>query len=113
MGKFSELDTAIKDLRTAAESINAVADLLTEMFSEPKPTLEAVRAVLADKSRAGHTAEIRALLEKYGELEKLRKTIHDKIKNILGIEIKVSLVEPKTIERFTGKAQRVLDLRKK
>ena len=66
MGKFSELDTAIKDLRTAAESINAVADLLTEMFSEPKPSLETVRAVLADKSRAGHTAEIRALLEKYG-----------------------------------------------
>ena len=66
MGKFSELDTAIKDLRTAAESINAVADLLTEMFSEPKPSLETVRAILADKSRAGHTAEIRALLEKYG-----------------------------------------------
>ena len=66
MGKFSELDTAIKDLRTAAESINAVTDLLTEMFSEPKPSLETVRAVLADKSRAGHTAEIRALLEKYG-----------------------------------------------
>ena len=66
MGKFSELDTAIKDLRTAAESIKAVADLLTEMFSEPKPSLETVRAVLADKSRAGHTAEIRALLEKYG-----------------------------------------------
>ena len=66
MGKFSELDTAIKDLRTAAESINAVADLLVEMFSEPKPSLETVRAVLADKSRAGHTAEIRALLEKYG-----------------------------------------------
>ena len=53
-------------MRTAAESINAVADLLTEMFSEPKPSLETVRAVLADKSRAGHTAEIRALLEKYG-----------------------------------------------
>ncbi|MBR2892944.1 MAG: phenylacetate--CoA ligase [Clostridia bacterium] len=53
------------------------------------------------------------LLEKYSELEKLRKNIHDRIKNILGIEIKVNLVEPKTIERFTGKAQRVLDLRKK
>ena len=28
--------------------------------------LEQVRAVLAEKSRAGHTAEIRALLQKYG-----------------------------------------------
>ena len=29
-------------------------------------TLEQVRAVLADKSRAGHTAAIRDLLQKYG-----------------------------------------------
>lgn len=54
-----------------------------------------------------------SLLEKYSELEKLRQTVYDKIKAILGIAIKVSLVEPKTIERFTGKAQRVLDLRNK
>ena len=33
---------------------------------EPPLTLEAVRAVLADKSRNGHTAEIRSLLQKYG-----------------------------------------------
>ena len=34
--------------------------------AEPALTLEQVRAVLADKSRAGHTAEIRVLLQKYG-----------------------------------------------
>ncbi|PKM62498.1 MAG: phenylacetate--CoA ligase [Firmicutes bacterium HGW-Firmicutes-21] len=51
------------------------------------------------------------LLEKYGELEKLQARIHDRIKSILGIDIKVTLVEPKTIERFTGKAQRVVDMR--
>lgn len=45
------------------------------------------------------------------ELEALQKNIHDRIKAILGIEIAVSLVEPKSIERFTGKAQRVVDLR--
>lgn len=28
--------------------------------------VEDVRAVLAEKSRAGHTAEVRALLQKYG-----------------------------------------------
>ncbi len=52
-----------------------------------------------------------SLLDRYGELVALQKRIHDNIKNILGIEIKVSLVEPNTIERFTGKAKRVLDLR--
>lgn len=80
MGKLSELDLVIKDLRSAAATINDVADTLAEMFSaapadkahdaatpaEPVLTLEQVRAVLADKSRQGHTAEIRALLQKYG-----------------------------------------------
>lgn len=79
MGKLNELDMVIKDLRTAAATINDVADTLAEMFSttadkaqdvaapaEPVLTLEQVRAVLADKSRMGFTAEIRSLLQKYG-----------------------------------------------
>ena len=38
-----------------------------ETPTPPKPlTLEQVRAVLAEKSRAGHTAKIRELLEKHG-----------------------------------------------
>ena len=69
------MDTTIKDLRNAAAAINGIADTLAEMFSTvsadeapaaPALTLEQVRAVLADKSRAGHTAEVRALLQKYG-----------------------------------------------
>ena len=80
MGKISELELAIRDLRTAAATINDVADTLAEMFStapadealddappaEPELTLEQVRAILADKSRLGFTAQIRALLQKYG-----------------------------------------------
>lgn len=54
-----------------------------------------------------------SLLDRYGELVALQKRIHDNIRNILGIEIKVNLVEPNSIERFTGKAKRVLDLRNK
>ena len=35
--------------------------------AEPKPlTLEQVRAALAEKSRAGHTSEVKALLIKHG-----------------------------------------------
>lgn len=54
-----------------------------------------------------------SLLEKYAELEALQKRIHDRVKSILGIEITVTLAEPKSLERFTGKAQRVVDLRGK
>lgn len=51
------------------------------------------------------------LLERYSELEALQKNIHDRLKSVLGLETKVTLVEPKTLERFQGKARRVLDLR--
>ena len=83
MGRISELELAIKDLRSAAATINEVANALAEMFStasadeapaaaapaEPVLTLEQVRAVLADKSRMGFTAEIRSLLQKYGAVK--------------------------------------------
>lgn len=54
-----------------------------------------------------------ALLENYGELECLQKNIHHDLKTILGVDTKVSLVEHKSLERFQGKAQRILDLRDK
>ena len=77
MSKMSDMAATIEELRTAAAAINDVANWLAEMFSgagdveptvpaEPVLTLEQVRAVLADKSRQGHTAEIRSLLQKYG-----------------------------------------------
>ena len=91
MSKMSDMAMTIEELRNAAAAINDAANWLAEMFSgagdadwlsrqfndeaeaaEPAPTkelelkLEDVRAVLADMSRKGHTAEIRALLQKYG-----------------------------------------------
>ena len=53
-----------------------------------------------------------ALLERFAELEGLQRRIHDRLKSVLGLECRVSLVEPGTLERFQGKAKRVLDLRK-
>ena len=52
-----------------------------------------------------------ALLESYGELETLQRRVHDRLKSVLGLETKVTLVEPKSLERFQGKAKRILDLR--
>ena len=107
MSKLSELDFCIAELRTAVQSLAAVADSLTALFyasavpagmfvqggegtdqkangesvniadgkvkttqsAEPKPkpvTLAQVRAVLAEKSRCGHTAQVRELLERHG-----------------------------------------------
>lgn len=75
--KMSELDAVIRDLRTAAAAINDAADTLTEMFSgetaeapatptEPVPTKEDVRAILAEMSSRGFTAQVKELLRQHG-----------------------------------------------
>jgi hypothetical protein len=86
MSKMAEMDQTIRELRDAAAAINSAADWLYQQFSgiteeaEPAPEpeapqaepekkelkLEDVRAVLAERSRAGYTAQIRELLHKYG-----------------------------------------------
>lgn len=81
MNKMSDIAMTIEELRNAAAAINEAANWLAAQFSseaeatpvveakpekKPELTLEEVRAVLAEKSRAGHTAAIRTLLQKYG-----------------------------------------------
>ncbi len=50
--------------------------------------------------------------DKIKGLEGLERTISHKIESILGISARIKLVEPKTIPRSEGKAQRVIDKRK-
>jgi phenylacetate-CoA ligase len=50
--------------------------------------------------------------DKISELETLCQKIQNTLESSLGIGLKVTLVEPKTIERSEGKANRVIDLRK-
>ena len=45
------------------------------------------------------------------KLESLTRKIHHALESTLGISVKVKLVEPKTIKRSEGKAQRVIDKR--
>ncbi|MGN0449908.1 MAG: rRNA biogenesis protein rrp5 [Ruminococcus sp.] len=72
----------VHDLRTLSDSVQAVCNAVTEGLSEeqqpkaieakpaleekPAISLEKVRSVLAEKSQAGHTAEVRAIIGKYG-----------------------------------------------
>lgn len=51
------------------------------------------------------------VLETYRLLENLSHHIKGSIRSVLGIDTKINLVEPRTLKRFEGKAQRVLDLR--
>lgn len=93
MGKTSELSILIDELKNCGEALIGISQGLSELFSsadknqksdEPTSmteeqsktaeekvlTLEEVRAVLAEKSREGFTAQIREILVKHG-VEKL------------------------------------------
>ncbi len=88
MSRTKLLLDVIEDMRSLADSLQAVADAIgqndpedaaapdpalaakpTPAPADPPPkaiTLEEVRAVLAEKSHDGFTAEVRDLLQKYG-----------------------------------------------
>ena len=52
-----------------------------------------------------------SLLDQYGALEKVAREIRAQLRTVLGLDCKVTLVEPRSIERSTGKAKRIVDLR--
>lgn len=70
-------------------------------------------------TREGYTdkLEIRVELAKstdsFGVLEKLASNVKNKIKTILGLDAKIKLESPNTLQRFEGKAKRIKDLRSK
>ncbi len=93
MSRIKLLLDVVNDMRSLADSIQAVCDAMASDESaetpvqeepaaepaeqpkkvakpkaekQPKITLEQVRGVLADKSRSGKTAEVRAIIQKYG-----------------------------------------------
>lgn len=80
MGKMSELDAQIQELRSCGETILSIANSLAEMFSsqvetpapekakpEPEPpSLEDVRHRLTLLAQAGHSAEVKELITRYG-----------------------------------------------
>lgn len=81
MGKISELEMAIRDLRTAAVTINDVADTLSDLFRSQEAPVEApiaeekqpltydqVSNYLMGISRISkeHSRKLRDLVRKYG-----------------------------------------------
>ena len=63
-----------------------------------------VMAILVEVSERIFSGEIKVL-------ERLSRSIQMEIKDMLGVTCKVKLVEPRSIQRSEGKAQRVIDRR--
>lgn len=69
MAKKTDIERAVEGLRNISDIIDEIIRNLSEDMTteETRPLrLEEVRPVLAEKSRAGHTSEIRELLLKHG-----------------------------------------------
>lgn len=56
--------------------------------------------------------ELLKATDSYKELEEIDKKIRAKLRLVLGLDAKISLESPNTLQRFEGKAQRVKDMRK-
>ena len=114
MGKVSELSMLVDELKKCGEALIGISEGVADIFSgseeekppekkaapkkkvadepktEPQPkeeqplTLEDVRAVCADKSRQGFTAEVKAILTKHGA---------DKLSEVDPAEYKALLAE--------------------
>ena len=55
--------------------------------------------------------ELNKETDSYAELQRIEKTTRDKLKVILGLDAKIKLESPNTLQRFEGKAKRIKDLR--
>lgn len=80
--------------------------------------LEPHYLIVVDRA-AGHLDQIEVRVEvsdamfndEIRAIEDLEKRIHSEITHVLGISVRVRLVEPRSIPRSEGKAKRVVDLR--
>lgn len=80
--------------------------------------IEPLYLIVVDKEGTLDTIEvlvevsIESFDDEIRELEDLQMRLQKRIEDIVGISVKVRLVEPKSIPRSEGKAQRVIDKRK-
>ncbi len=94
----SQIETVLMGFEEIAPHYQLV--LTRENFSD---RLE-IKVELAD----GYTH----LLDNFPQLEELHARITKELKIVLGISTKLTLMGSKTLERFQGKAKRIVDLRK-
>ncbi len=82
-------------------------------FSELGPHYEIVveREGFSDKLTI--RVELLKSTDSFGELEALSNKIRNKLRVVLGLDAKINLESPNTLQRFEGKAKRIKDLRSK
>jgi phenylacetate-CoA ligase len=96
--------------------VNVYPSQIESVFLEVEGTLPHYQIVLSrehglDQMEVQVEVTSQIFSDRVGALEALSERIIDAIERVIGIRIKVTLVEPQTIGRSEGKAKRVLDRR--
>jgi len=66
MSRIKLLLDVVNDMQSLAESLNILAKAVSNNDTAAETTIEEVRSVLVSLSQGGRTAEVKALLKKYG-----------------------------------------------
>ncbi len=82
-------------------------------FSELGPHYEIIVEREGYSDKLSIRVELAKSTDSFSELDSLSKAIRAKLKIILGLDAKVILESPNTLQRFEGKAKRIRDLRSK
>lgn len=74
--------------------------------------------LIVDRENNTDTMELRVEIrpdfysDEINKMLALKKKLSDRLQSVLGLGVKVKFVEPRSIERSTGKAQRIIDNRR-
>ena len=92
----SQIENVLMRIEGTQPHYQIVIDRGATHLDEIEIRVEVEEAIFSDVTRA---------------MEQLRKRIHDELKSELGISAQIKLVEPRSIQRSEGKAQRIIDKR--
>jgi phenylacetate-CoA ligase len=81
--------------------------------TEPHYTLVLYKEGAMDALEVWVEISERIFSDEMKELRQLEETIKRRLHEVLGISVKLKLVDPRTIVRSEGKAKRIIDLRNK
>jgi phenylacetate-CoA ligase len=80
-------------------------------FTELGPHYEIVLEREGYTDKMSIKVELAHSTDSFSELERIKSEVRNKLKTVLGLDAKVMLESPNTLQRFEGKAKRVKDLR--
>ncbi len=82
-------------------------------FEELGPHYEIIVEREGYSDKLSIRVELSKSTDSFGELDNISKGVKNKLKVMLGLDAKVILESPNTLQRFEGKAKRIRDLRSK